>query len=159
MKKMQSYTKDIQFDLIVPGVKAISHKQALLTMAQKSAEFLNIREKIMCERISSKEKLGNSAIGNGIAIPHFKMRRIQSPFTLLMTLHNEIKHETPDGTNIDLYCLLISPLNDGPIHLRRLSRLSRLFKNDTLRKRIRETQDPDIVHSLLMDPQGWFMAA
>ena len=33
--KMQTYVKDVQFDLIVPGVKAISHKQALLTMAQK----------------------------------------------------------------------------------------------------------------------------
>lgn len=156
---MQTYVKDIQFDLIVPGVKAISHKQALLTMAQKSAEFLNIREKIMIDRIFSKEELGNSAIGDGVAIPHLKMRRVQSPFTMLMTTNNEIRHETPDGEGLDLYCLLISPLNDGPIHLRRLSRLSRLLKNDTLRKRIRETQDHDIIQSLLMDPEGWLMAA
>ncbi len=156
---MQSYVKDIQFDLIVPGVKATSHKQALLTMAQESAEFLNIREKIMIDRITGKEELGNSAIGDGVALPHFKMRHIQSPFTMLMTLDNEIKHETPDGAAIDLYCLLISPLNDGPIHLRRLSRLSRLLKNETLHRRIRETQDRDIIQSLLMDPQGWLMAA
>lgn len=156
---MQSYVKDIQFDLIVPDVKVISHKHALLTMAQKSAEFLNIREKIMLDRISGREELGNSAIGDGVALPHFKMRRIQSPFTMLMTTNNEVKHETPDGVAIDLYCLLISPLNDGPIHLRRLSRLSRLLKNETLRRRIRETQDRDIIQSLLMDPQGWLMAA
>lgn len=156
---MQSYVKDIQFDLIVPDVKVISHKHALLTMAQKSAEFLNIREKIMLDRISGREELGNSAIGDGVALPHFKMRRIQSPFTMLMTTNNEVKHETPDGVAIDLYCLLISPLNDGPIHLRRLSRLSRLLKNETLRSRIRETQDRDIIQSLLMDPQGWLMAA
>lgn len=156
---MPTYVKDIQFDLIVPGVKATTHKQALLTMAQKSAEFLNIRETLMLDRITSKGELGNSAIGDGVAIPHFKMRRIQSPFTMLMTVDNAIKHETPDGTAIDLYCMLISPLSDGPIHLRRLSRISRLLKNETLRSRIRETQDSDIIQSLLMDPEGWLMAA
>ena len=129
---MSTYVKDIQFDLIVPGVRAISHKQALLTMAQNAADFLSISEKTLHDRISGKEEIGNSAIGEGIAVPHFKMRRIQKPFTMLMTLDNEIKHETPDGKPLDLYCLLISPLSDGPIHLRRLSRLSRLLKNETL---------------------------
>lgn len=156
---MSTYVKDTQFDLIVPSTKAISHKQALLSLAQNAADFLNISEKTLHSRISDKESISNSAIGDGIAIPHFKMRRIQTPFTMLMTLDNEIKHETPDGAPIDIYCLLISPLNDGPIHLRRLSRLSRLLKNETLHKRIRETQDRDVIRSLLMDPEGWLMAA
>ena len=156
---MSTYIKDIQFDLIVPGAKAVSHKQALLTLAQSAADYLSISEKTLFDRIAGKEELGNSAIGNGVAIPHFKMRRIHTPFTMLMTLDNDIKHETPDGQPLDLYCLLISPLNDGPIHLRRLSRLSRLLKNETLRKRIRETKDRDIIQTLLMDPEGWLMAA
>jgi len=87
------------------------------------------------------------------------MRRIQSPFTMLMTIDKPSNHETPDGSPVDLYCLLISPLSDGPIHLRRLSRLSRLMKNETLHKRIRETQDSDVIRSLLLDPEGWLMAA
>ena len=156
---MPSYAKDTQFDLIVPGVKVISHKQALYALAQNAADFLSISEKTLHNRISDKESISNSAIGDGIAIPHFKMRRIQSPFTMLMTTDKAINHETPDGTPIDLYCLLISPLNDGPIHLRRLSRLSRLMKNETLHKRIRETQDRDVIQSLLMDPEGWLLAA
>ena len=156
---MPSYAKDTQFDLIVPGVKVISHKQALHSLAENAADFLNISEKTLHNRISDKESISNSAIGDGIAIPHFKMRRIQSPFTMLMTTDKAIHHETPDGTPIDLYCLLISPLSDGPIHLRRLSRLSRLMKNETLHKRIRETQDRDVIQSLLMDPEGWLLAA
>ena len=156
---MTSYFKDIQFDLIVPGVKPISHGQALLTLAQNAADYLSISEKTLHDQITGKEAIGNSSIGNGVAIPHFKMQRIQTPFTMLMTLENEVAHETPDGQPIDLYCLLISPQNDGPVHLRRLSRLSRLLKNETLHKRIRETQDRDIIQSLLMDPEGWLIAA
>lgn len=156
---MSTYSRDIQFDLIVPGTKVVSHKQALLTMAQNAADFLNISEKTLHKRITDKESISGSTIGDGIAIPHFKMRRLNTPFTMLMTLENEINHETPDGAPVDIYCLLISPQKDGPIHLRRLSRLSRLLKNETLHRRIRETQDRDVIRSLLMDPEGWLMAA
>lgn len=156
---MSTYEKDVQFDFIVPGEKVISHKQALLSLAQNASDFLNISEKTLHKRITDKEELSSSTIGNGIAIPHFKMRRIQAPFTMLMTLDREINHESPDGQPIDIYCLLISPMNDGPIHLRRLSRLSRLLKNETLHRRIRETQDREVIRSLLMDPEGWLMAA
>ena len=156
---MSTYVKDIQFDLIVPGIKAKSHNDVLLSIAQNAADFLNISEKTMHDRIVVKEDIGNSAIGNGVAIPHFKLRRIHKPFTLLATLDNAIKHEPQDGAPVDIYCLLISPLNDGPFHLRRLSRLSRLLKNETLHKRIHETNDREVIKSLLMNPDGWLMAA
>ena len=157
---MSSYIKDIQFNVIVPGTKAISHKQALLTLAQHSAEYLNINEKIVQKRLNDKERISSSAIGEGIAIPHLKMRRVTTPFAMLMTLDKSIDHnEAPDNTPIDLYGFLISPADAGPLHLRRLSRISRLLKSESLRKRIRETSDKDVIQSLLMDPEGWLMAA
>jgi len=156
---MPSFENDTQFDLIVPAVKATTHKQALLKMAKEASQFLNISEKRVFTRITEKEQITNSAIGDGIAVPHAKMRRVQSPFTLLMTVDKPIEWNTPDNAPLDLYCLLISPVSDGPVHLRRLSRLSRLLKNQTLHKRIRETKDKDVIQSLLIDPQGWLMAA
>ena len=156
---MPSYAQDIQFDLILPRSKITSHSQALLTLAKDAADYLNVSEKIINQRIHEKEELSSSAIGGGVAIPHIKMRRVRAPFTLLMSVDKDINHETPDNTPINLYCLLISPMSDGPIHLRRLSRLSRLLQNQTLRNRIRETQDRDVIQSLLMDPEGWLMAA
>ena len=156
---MSSYVKDVQFDLIVPGVRAASKGQVFLNLAQNAADFLNISEKTMLERVTKREGSINSGIGNGIAIPHFKMRRIHKPFTMLMTLESPIRQETPDSIPVDIYCLLISPEKDGPIHLRRLSRLSRMMNNQTLHKRIRETQDRDLIRSLLSNPEGWLMAA
>ena len=156
---MPSYVKDIQFNLIVPGAHVNTHKQALASLAKNAADFLNISEKTMLKRINDREKLSGSAIGDGVAIPHVKMRRVNRPFTMLMTLDNAIQHDTPDNAPINLYGLLISPADDGPIHLRRLSRVSRLLKNEALRKRISETKDRDVIQSLLMDPEGWLMAA
>ena len=156
---MDTYSKDIQFDLIVPAVKVLSHKQAILTMAQNAADFLNISEKSLYQKIMEKEQFSASSVGNGIAIPNLKMRRLQSSFTMLMTLENEITYETPDDEAIEIYVLLLSPQKEGPIHLRQLSRLSRFLKNTKLRNRIRETKDPDTIRSLLMDPEGWLLVA
>ncbi len=156
---MSEYVKDIQFDLIIPGIKAISHKQALATIAEHAADYLNISEKILFSRLMDKEEIASSGIGEGVAIPHLKMRRARVPFTMMMTIDKHIRHETPDGQPIDLYCLLISPAEDGPIHLRRLSRISRLLRNESLRSRLRETNDRDVIQSLLIDPEGWMIAA
>lgn len=156
---MSDYIRDIQFDLIVPKAKVLSHKQALLSIGQHAADFLNISEKTMCKRLMDKEEVSASPIGNGVAIPQLKMRRVQTPFTMLMTLDRHVSADSPDTEPLDLYCLLISPMDDGPVHLRRLSRISRLLQNATLRKRLRETQDRDIMQALLIDPEGWLLAA
>lgn len=156
---MSTYEQDIQFDLIIPNAKVTSHRQALTTLAKKTADHLAISEQRLIQRLNDKEQTSSSAIGDGIAIPQLKMRRVRAPFTMLMSVDNEIIHDTPDSKPIDLYCLLISPIDDGPIHLRRLSRLSRLLQNKTLHGRIRETRDRDVIQSLLIDPQGWVMAA
>ncbi|MGH1399569.1 MAG: PTS sugar transporter subunit IIA [Alphaproteobacteria bacterium] len=156
---MSNYIKDIQFNLITPNTHMASHKQALLTMAQEAADYLNISEKILLTRIMNKEDIASSSIGDGVAIPHLKMRRARSPFAMLMTLDKPVNGNAIDGKPLDIYSLLISPAEDGPIHLRRLSRISRLLKNKTLHKRLRETKDRDVMQALFIDPEGWLLAA
>ncbi len=156
---MSSYLKDIQFNKVVPNTKIISHKQALLTLAQHASAATYTPADILLKHLSIKEKNADFSIGDNIAVPHIQLRNITRPFTMLMTSSKDIHHDTPDGKPLHIYALLISPLSDGPIHLRRLSRISRLLKNDILRKKIRETHDEDIIQSLLTDPDGWLMAA
>ncbi|MFK7838880.1 MAG: PTS sugar transporter subunit IIA [Bdellovibrionales bacterium] len=159
IKTARNRTKDTQFNLIVPNAKIKTHNDALLMCAEKAAEHLNISQERVLKRINEREDMNNSAIGNGVAIPNVKMRRVQKPFTMLMTLDQDITYDTPDNTPLNMYAFLISPTSDGPIHLRRLSRLSRLLLQDSLRQRIRETKDEEIIQSLLMDPEGWLIAA
>lgn len=157
---MSNYIRDIQFNLVLPKAKVIGHKQALLALAQHGADYLNISEKILYQRLSDKEELATSAIGDGVAIPHLKMRRVRTPFAALMTLEKPVKcGGCPDHEPVDIYSLIISPMEDSAMHLRRLSRISRLLKNASLRKRLRETSDSDVMRSMLIDPDGWMSVA
>lgn len=156
---MSDYIRDIQFDLILPQTRALNHKQALLTMARAAADYLSISEKTLLTRIMDKEEIASSAIGDGVAIPHLKMRRARRSFAMLMTLDKPVDGNASDGSLVGIYSLIISPAEDGPIHLRRLSRISRILKNKTLHKRLHETQDREVIQSLFVDPEGWLLAA
>jgi len=155
----QSYAKDVQFDVIISGAHIISHKQALLTLAQTAAKHIKLPQEQLLQHIIKREENGNSSIGDGIVIPQLKIPYINQSFTMLMTLNKDIEHKTPDGTPVNLYAFVVSPVKDGSLHLRRLSRITRLLKNESLRRRILETHDSNVIQSLLMDPEGWLMAA
>jgi PTS system nitrogen regulatory IIA component len=88
-----------------------------------------------------------------------KAKALSHPVTLLATLNSEIDFGGTNDRPVHTICVLLSPERDGPLHLRRLSRLSRLFKCDALVTKIKDAKDETTIRSLLIDPQGWMLAA
>ena len=114
---------------------------------------------MLLDCMMDKEKDATSGVGHGVAIPHLKLSGIDKPFTALVSLNNALDFEAPDNKPVDLVCLVISPESDGPLHLRRLSRISRMLHNESLHEKICETDDADAIHALFMAPEEWMMAA
>ncbi len=156
---MNDYSSDLHFDAILPRLKIVSNKQALMTFAQQVSKHLDVSEQRVFELLMKKENQTSSGVGNGIAIPHLQVRGAQRPFTVLATLENPVDFKAVDEQPVDLVCLVLSPESDGPLHLRRLSRISRLLMNETLHKKLCEARDEQSIQTLLMDPEGWLMAA
>ena len=150
----------ISLDSTIVGLESDSKEAIIeeLVGCLQTGTALTDREKVL-QAVLDREKIMSTGIGDGIAIPHLKMRRVRVPFTMMMTMGNDVHHETPDGKPVNIYSLLISPAEDGPLHLRRLSRISRLLRNESLCQRLRDTQDRDVIQSLLIDPEGWTLAA
>ena len=156
---MTSYLQDLQFDVILPRVKGMSNKQILLHLTQAAAKHLNISQETLLDAILTKEHTRSSAIGDGIAMPNIKVKGLQRPFALLATLNQQIDFDATDEIPVNLVAMILSPEKDGPKHLRRLARVSRLFKNTDLHQKLCEANDADIIQSLLTDPEGWLLAA
>jgi PTS system nitrogen regulatory IIA component len=156
---MTDMLKDIQVDMILPGMKASNSKHLLHMLAREAAEHLPYSAEELFTQLTIKEKKSSSAIGDGVAIANLQMNNLQRHFKMLVILKNPVEMESPDNRPVDIICLMISPKYEGPVHLRRLSRLSRFFQNRELCARIRETQDPDVIQSLLNAPDGWMLAA
>ena len=156
---MNDYSQDLHFDAILPCQKVVSHKQIFMTFAKQAEKHLGISAEKLFDLLIEKESSASSGIGNGVAIPHLQVRGPQKPFTIIATLERPLDFNAIDNEPVDIVCLVMSPQSDGPYHLRRLSRISRLLKNKALRKKLVEARDTQTIHALLIDPEGWLMAA
>ena len=157
---MLEYGKDLHFDLVLPRLKLVSAKQVLMEFAQDAARNLKVSEHLLFEQLIKREHESGSGIGDGIAVPHIQIQGPQKNFTVLATLAREIADfKSTDDAPVNLAAFVLSPESDGPLHLRRLSRISRMLKNEIMRKRLLEAQDEIAIRSALIDPEGWMLAA
>lgn len=153
------FEKDTHIDLILPNIHAPSPKAALQHMTHALAQYSYLDQDKMFKLFQDNGAQHSSALGNGFAMMHAKTPSLSKPVVALMTLKSGIHMNAPDGKAVHLVCALLSPERDGPLHLRRLSRLTRLFKCEELVDKIKDTKDEATIRSLLVDPQGWLLAA
>ena len=112
---------------ILPALKVNNKKQALHELAARAAVLSGQSEKAIFEILMQREKLGSTAIGNGIAIPHGKMANLSRLFGLFARLDRPIDFEALDGQPVDLIFLLLAPEGAGADHLKALARVARLL--------------------------------
>lgn len=150
---------NIKVDVALPKIKAANILQAFRILATEMSAITGASEQYLLDNLIEKEASEISASGKGVAVPHLQSKAIPERFVALATLDRPIHLDTPDGQAVDLICLLLSPDSDGGVHLRGLSRLSRLLNNEELCQVLRETDDPEAMKALFINPEGWLMAA
>ena len=114
---------------IIPALKVNSKKQALQELAARAAELTGQNERTIFEILLQREKLGSTGVGNGIAIPHGKLPKLDKLFGLFARLDRPIDFEALDGQPVDLVFLLLAPEGAGADHLKALARVARLLRD------------------------------
>ena len=95
-------------EAILPALKVNSKKQALQELAAKAAELTGQNERSVFEVLLQREKLGTTAVGYGVAIPHGKLPKLEKIFGLFARLDRPIDFEAMDGQPVDLVFLLLA---------------------------------------------------
>lgn len=138
-------------DLIIAELKGKTKKQVLEEMVNK----LTVREagldtvellKVLMER----EKLGSTGIGNGIAIPHGKLKGIKALVVAFGKSTRGVDFDSMDGKPVHLFFLLIAPENSAGAHLKALARLSRLLKDNSFRQKLIGLSDPKSLYKTIV---------
>ena len=114
---------------IIPALKVNGKKQALQELAARAAELTGQNERAIFEILMQREKLGSTGVGNGIAIPHGKLPKLDKLFGLFARLDRPIDFEALDGQPVDLVFLLLAPEGAGADHLKALARVARLLRD------------------------------
>jgi nitrogen PTS system EIIA component len=140
---------------VVPALKVNSKKQALQELAAKAAELTGQEERSILEVLMQREKLGSTAVGAGIAIPHGKLAKVDAIFGMFARLARPVDFEALDGQPVDLIFLLLAPEGAGADHLKALARVARLLRDPDTARKLRESEDASALFAVLtMTPAG-----
>jgi PTS system nitrogen regulatory IIA component len=137
---------------IIPALKVNNKKQAIQELAARAAALTGQSERAILEILLQREKLGSTAVGNGVAIPHGKLPTIGRLFGLFARLERAIDFEALDGQPVDLVFLLLAPEAAGADHLKALARVARLLRDPETARKLRNSRDADALFAVLAMP-------
>ena len=124
-------------DSFLVNFNGTSKKQVLDELSKLAEKKLKINSRTLLENITKREKLGSTAVGNGVSIPHANVPNIDKCYVFVSTLVNGIDFNSIDDQLVDIVFLLIAPDNNGSEHLQALAFVSRLLRNKELTTKLR----------------------
>ena len=134
---------------VVAALKVNNKKQALQELARRAAELSGQNERAILEVLLQRERLGSTAVGSGVAIPHGKLPELGRLFGLFARLDRAIEFEALDNQKVDLVFLLLAPESAGADHLKALARIARLLRDPEIARKLRDSRDVEAIYSVL----------
>lgn len=141
-------------DLIHVQTPVSSAKKLLEEMARILTSALDeeTKEKDIYHQLLEREKLGNTGIGNGVAIPHSRSPQAKTAVLAIITLETPIDYDSVDRRAVDLAFGLLVPENATQEHLNLLADIARLMSDPTKKDGLVKAKSPDQVLNLI---KGW----
>lgn len=134
-------------------------RQLFESLADRAAELTGFPVDDILDAITSREALGSTGLGNGIAIPHGKLAGLTGVTALFARLDQPIDFDSVDDQQVDIVMMLLAPTGAGADHLKALSRVARLLRTESAVEELRRTDDPLRLHAMLTAPLETYYAA
>jgi len=95
----------------------------------------------------AREKLGSTALGDGIAIPHCRLADCEAASGVLITLATPADFESPDGEDVDIIFALVVPSDATQEHLNLLADIARMFSQAEFRQALRNCRTSEALYT------------
>ncbi len=138
-------------DTVLAAVKASGRKQALQEIGHRAADVYGLSCGAVVDGLLSREKLGSTAMGSGVAIPHTRLLDLDRIVGVFARFDKPIDFEAADGEGVDLMFALLAPEEAGADHLRALAKVSRVMRDPTVRAKLRSTTDAEQLYALITE--------
>ena len=133
-------------DLLSPDhvrvdVRASDKERLLHELSAEAATALGLDPREVSDQIDKREALGSTGVGNGVALPHARLKGLKAPFGLLARLRQPIDFAAIDDKPIDIVFLLLLPDAAEGVQLNALACVARVLRNLNVLQRIRRASD------------------
>lgn len=134
----------ISLDRTFIDVEGASKKRVLENaaglIAQQSPEFTANE---LFDSLISRERLGSTAIGKGVAIPHCRAKHCTNTVGALLKLQEAVDFDAVDHEPVDLMFILLVPEDATEEHLQLLSQIAQRFSDENIRDSLRSSSDKE----------------
>lgn len=124
-------------ELVVSELHSATQTEVLQELSEQLAAYYpHLKTAELVNILQERERLGTTAIGEGIAIPHGKLPGLTDVVAVFGRSLTGIDCHSLDGALTQLFFLLVAPEDSAGIHLKALARVSRLLKDKSFRERL-----------------------
>ncbi len=137
---------------VVIGLDASSKKRAFEQAGLLFENHHGLARAVVYDALFDREKLGSTGLGQGIAIPHGRIKGIKDALGAFIRLATPVPFDAPDGQPVDMLFVLLVPISANERHLQLLSELAQMFSDKAFRDGLASAADAASIHALF---QQW----
>ena len=145
-------SKFLKIDNIVPEITASKKTDVLKELAgivTSNSSTLNYQKTL--ETLQQREDLCSTAMDEGVAIPHGKLRGISEIIIAFGKSTKGIDFDSLDNKPTSFFIMLLSPENSSKKHIQALAKISNIFKNKEFRDKILKLDNAEEILELITE--------
>lgn len=127
----------LSIEAIAVHAHATCKREVMSLIAERTAAIAKVDQDSALRALMEREKLGTTAVGRGVCIPHGKVEGLSKITGVLATLSDPIEFDAPDGEPIDIVFGLMAPTDATAAHLKALAKVSRMMRDEQKREALR----------------------
>lgn len=152
--KLSEYISEKQIILGIEGGKKKDILAHLLGFLIKLRKISPRSKKKILSALLEREKLGSTALGGGVAIPHARLDLIKKPLIVIGISKKGLDFDSLDGEPVYVVFLILSPRDDEGQHLKILANISKILRDKYFLSRLRGVTQPKEVKELIAIQEG-----
>ena len=137
---------------VVVGLDASSKKRAFEQAGLLFENQRGLARAVVYDALFDREKLGSTGLGQGLAIPHGRIKGLKDAVGAFLRLATAVPFDAPDGQPVDMLFVLLVPAAANERHLQLLSELAQMFSDKTFREALAAAPNAPAIHALF---QQW----
>jgi len=145
---MSLISKILQPANVVVDSESTSKKRVFERAGILFENQLQIARSQVFDSLFAREKLGSTALGHGVAIPHGRVKGLRDAVGAFFKTQNPIAFDAPDGQPVSLIFVLLVPERATDLHLQILGELAQMFSDKDFREQLQAIDNPAALHQL-----------
>ncbi|TQV72875.1 hypothetical protein FLL45_15530 [Aliikangiella marina] len=131
------------------SVSLSSKKKVIEKVSEVMAQSINCHAEDIYESLFAREKLGTTALGHGIAIPHGRVEACTKATSVLLLLDTPVDYDAPDGQPVDIIFAILVPEQADAEQLKCLAEIAKVLSEPSLVSQIRHAHCGDALFEII----------